>query len=147
MNTQKPKQPVVTTLERVLATLAASACLFITIAVWRSVSATQSMWPLPGFYFIEIPLVSVLAALAFLFALPSAPRIAWVTAGICGAFAFLAMFTVGLLYVPIALMYLLLAVLATSRRELPFLPGLGSFLAAAVAQAAFIIFAVRVVFP
>lgn len=147
MNSQKPKEPMVASLERVLATLAAAACLFITITVWRSVSSNQPMWPLPGLYFIELPLVTVLAALAFLFALPSAPKIAWVTAGICGAFAFLGLFSVGLLYVPISIMYLLLGVLAATRREIPFLAGLVPFLVAAVVQAALMFFAIRVLFP
>jgi hypothetical protein len=144
MNPQKPREPLMPSLERVLATLAASACLFITIAVWRSVSPHQPMWPLPGLYFVEIPAVAVVAALAFLYGVRSSPKIAWIAAGICGSFAFMGLFSVGLLYIPISLMYLLLGVLAVSRRDIPFLEGFGPFLVAAVAQAAFMLVAIRV---
>ena len=144
MHTQTPKEPLAPSLERVLSALAASACLFITIAVWRSVSAYQAMWPLPGLYFVELPAAAILTALGFFLRFHSAPMLAWIAAGIFGSFAFLGLFSVGLLYVPISLMYLLLGVLAVSRRGIPFLEGLLPFLVAAVVQAAFMLFAVRV---
>src|SRR5512133_1693886 len=102
MTTQPLKAPFVHPIERVLVVLAAGACLFITVAIWRSVSPNQPMWLLPGLYFIEMPAAAILTAGAFLLGMPSSARIAWVAAGLLLAFALMGAFSVGLFYLPIS---------------------------------------------
>ncbi len=144
MKTQSPKPPSVRSLERILAVFAALACLFITIAIWRDVSARQVMWPLPGLYFVELPAVGFLAGFAFFAGTAYTSRITWAAAGIYVAFGLLGAFSVGLCYAPIAIMFIMLAVLVMVRREEPFLQSLAYFLGAAVVQAALMFVAIRV---
>ncbi len=145
MKTQTPKSPPVRSLERILAVFAALACLFITIALWRDVSARQSMWPLPGVYFIELPAVGILAALAFLAGHASRTRVSWIAAGIYVSFGLMGALSVGLCYAPIAVMFIMLAVLVMVRREEPVLQSLGLFMAAAAAQTAIMLIASRLI--
>ncbi|HEX8991837.1 MAG TPA: hypothetical protein VF784_09170 [Anaerolineales bacterium] len=135
MNTQTPKPTRAQSLERILAVLAAAACLLLTIGIWRSVSAVQGMWPLPGLYFVELPAVGILSALLFVGRHRSSAMSAWVATGIYFAFTVLGVLSVGLFYLPIAVMFLMVAVVATVRQEQPVLRGLGALVAAALAQA------------
>ncbi len=143
MKTSTPKPPSVRGLERLLAVVAALACLFITIAIWRDVSARQGMWPLPGLYFVELPAVAILGALAFLVGHRYTARITWAAAGIYVAFGLLGAFSVGLCYAPIAIMFIMLAVLVMVRQEEPFLQSFAPFLIAAIAQAGLMLLAIR----
>ena len=51
--------------ERFVAILGAVACLLITIILWSSINAYQTMWPLPGLYFFEMVALSILSAIIF----------------------------------------------------------------------------------
>ena len=135
-HTDSPKRASVPSFERILAILAAAASTLLTIAVWRNVSANQLMWPLPGLYFVELPAAAVAVAVAFRRRDPSRALVAWISAGIYAAFSVLGAFSVGLLYLPIAIMLFMLAVLSTSRQDQGFLKGLLAFIIAAFAQAA-----------
>ena len=97
-------------LERFLAILGTSICLIVTILIWRSVSAQQPMWPLPALYFIEMVAVSVLTALAVLRG-RTGGLASWIAAGIFSAFSYLGALSVGFFYLPVALIFGLLAVL------------------------------------
>ena len=138
MTTQddSPQRAVISSFERILAVLAAAASTFLTIALWRSVSGQQSMWPLPGLYFVELPAAAIAAAVAFLRRDPARALVAWVSAGIYGAFSILGAFSVGLFYLPVAIMLIMLAVLTTVRQAQGFLWGVMAFVIAALAQAA-----------
>jgi hypothetical protein len=143
MQTQRPKVILVLRLEQALAVLAAAATVFLTIRIWLSVSAQQSMWPLPGLYFVELSAVAIITALAFLYASRWSPLVAWAAAGIVLAFAILGAFSVGLFYFPISLIFITLGVLATVRQEKSWLPGIGAFLIAAAAQATLVLLLIR----
>ncbi|MGE5072538.1 MAG: hypothetical protein ACM3MF_03850 [Anaerolineae bacterium] len=146
MTSQTSRVNLVHPIERVLSVLAAGACLFITIAIWRSVSGNQPMWLLPGLYFVEMPAVALLTAAAFLLGVPASARIAWVAAGILLAFAVMGAFSVGLFYLPISVMFILLAVLRTVRQDSSLLRGVLVLLAAAVLQAAFMFLMIRLLY-
>ncbi len=135
MNTQTPKPTLAQSLERILAVLAAVACLFLTIGIWRSVSAVQNLWPLPGLYFVELAAVGILSALLFVVGHRSGATSAWVATGIYLAFTVLGILSVGLFYLPIAVMFVMVAVVGTVRREQPVLRGVGALVVAALAQA------------
>ncbi len=144
-HTRTPKMSLAQSLERVLAVLAAAACLFLTIGIWRSVGAVQSVWPLPGLYFVELPVVGIWSAVLFLGSDRPSARSAWLASGIYFAFTVLGAFSVGLFYLPIAVMFLMVAVLATVRQEQPVLRGLSTAIAAALAQAILMFILVRLV--
>ncbi len=61
---------------------------------------------------------------------------AWISAGIYTAFSVIAAFSIGLFYLPIAIMFVMLAVLATVRQRRSFLRGLAGFVIAVASQAA-----------
>lgn len=129
--------------ERILAILGALACLGITIPIWLSVAANQSMWPLPGLYFIEIVAVSILSALAVVRGLGRAGLASWVAAGILAAFSILGALSVGFFYLPAAIIFGLLALYSDVRQKRPILAHLGLGALAALAQAALMLALVR----
>ncbi len=138
MQTQPPpNKQRIHPIERALVVLAAAACIFLTIGLWRSISVHEGLWPLPGLYFVELPGAAIATALAFLRDDPSSVMIAWVSSGIFTAFSILSAFSIGLFYLPIALMFIMQAVLATARQSQSFLRGLGGFAIAWAAQALF----------
>ncbi len=139
LQTDAPKAAQVPLLERILVILAAVACVFLTIGIWRSVSGSQSMWPLPGLYFIELPAAAIATLLTFLRADASSAMTTWISAGIFTAFSIIGAFSIGLFYLPIAIMFVMLAVLATRRQGQSALRGIAAFLAAVLGQA-FIMF-------
>ncbi len=130
-----PEKQRIHAIERALVILAAAACIFLTIGLWRSISADQSLWPLPGLYFIELPAAALVTAVTFLRQEPSSVMTAWISAGIFTAFSILGAFSIGLFYLPIAIMFIMLAVLGTVRQSQSFLRGLGGFAIAWAAQA------------
>ena len=126
-------------LEYLLAILGAAVCLVITILIWRGVSAYQSMWPAPGAYFIEIMAVCVAAAGMLLSGRALGRAAVWVTAGIVLAFSLLAAFSIGLFYLPVALLLFFAALAADRRAGQPMLGHLGFFFAGGILQAAVIL--------
>jgi hypothetical protein len=122
--------------EQIGAALAATACLILTFRVWSLVAAAQSTWPLPALYFVEISALSMASAIAYAAGSPTRPVIVWATFGVLAAFAILGVWTVGVFYVPVAALYLLLAVGADMRHKDNVLMHLGLGALAALAQAA-----------
>ena len=134
-------------LERFLAILGAITCLVITVVVWRSVSAYQSTWPLPGLYFIELPALGIVSAFAFIRGGQSGRIVIWAALGIFTAFCVLGAFSVGFLYVPIVLIFAIIAVSSSVRLGQPIGKSLGICLIAGVAQAALMLTAIRLLDP
>jgi hypothetical protein len=140
---QSPRHDTAVTngLERFLATLGAAACLVITIAIWRSVSSYQSMWPLPALYLIEMPAVSILAAWMVARNGQTTALFAWAVVGILFAFSIIGAWSVGFFYLPVAIIFTVVSVAFDARTRQPVAAHLGAFFLAAIAQAA-IMFAV-----
>jgi len=134
---------VISRLERILAILAAVVCLAITLIFWSSISAYQNMWPLPGFYFIEMVALSSISAFLFLRDDPRGSSITWGTAGIISAFSILGAFSVGFFYVPVALMFGVISIIWDARNKQHLLPHLGIFFIAGIVQSALMFMAVR----
>jgi hypothetical protein len=134
-------------LEAFTAIFAALACLFITIVLWRNVSAYQAMWPLPALYFIELPALAMLSALAFLSAAPEARFITWAVVGMFGAFCIVGGFSVGLTYLPITLLFAGLSIASDLRNRAAITPHLAVCLLAALLQAALMLTAIRWLYP
>ncbi len=130
-------------LERFLAILGTAICLIVTILIWRSVSALQPMWPLPGLYFIEMAALSLVSALAFILGYRRRGLIAWGAAGIFSAFSILGALSVGFFYLPVAVIFGLLAILSDLRQKQPIAAHFGLAALAALAQAALMLMVIR----
>ena len=134
-------------LERFAAVLAALVCLAVTLAIWRNVSAHQGMWPLPGLYFLELPIVTLVVALAFVLDAPSRSILAWAAVGIVAAFSVLGAFSVGIAFVPVALLLAIAAISSDLRNARPIAVHVGVCLVAAMAHAALMLLAIRLLYP
>lgn len=122
--------------ESLLVILGAAACLGITLVIWRSISAYQPMWPLPGLYFLEIVALSILCALVFVLGGPSGGTITWAAVGMLAAFSILGALSVGFFYLPVTLLFGVAALIYDLRNKQSIAAHLGACLLAGVAQAA-----------
>ena len=123
-------------LERFLAILALVACLTTTILVWWSVSANQTMWPLPGLYFIEMVALSIISAFIFVRGDLRDQFITWGTAGVISAFSILGALSVGFFYLPVGLLFAVISVRSAVRNRQRIAAYSGIFLLAGIAQSA-----------
>lgn len=145
---QVNRQTIVTTpLERFLAILGAMICLTITVLFWWDVSAYQTMWPLPGLYFIEMVALSIISAFLFVRGHPRDNYIPWGTAGAISAFSILAALSVGVFYFPVALIFTIISITSDVRNQQPMTSHVGIFLIAGLAQAALMLAAIRLLDP
>jgi hypothetical protein len=108
---------IISPLERFLAILGAVICLIITILFWLSVSAYQTMWPLPALYFIEMVALSSISAFLFVRGDPRDKFIIWGAAGVIGAFSILGALSVGFFYLPVALIFVVISVTSDVRNK------------------------------
>jgi hypothetical protein len=130
-------------LERFLAILAVVACLTITILLWWSVSANQTMWPLPGLYFIEMVALSIISAFIFVRGDLREQFIVWGAAGVIGAFSILGSLSVGFFYLPVALIFTVIAIRSDLRNKQHLAAHVGVYLIAGMAQLALMLAAIR----
>jgi len=145
---QVTRQTTITSpLERFLAILGAVVCLIITILFWVSVSAYQTMWPLPGLYFIEMVALSIISAFIFIRGDPRDQFITWGAAGVISAFSILGALSVGFFYLPVALIFAVISVTSAVRNKQRITAHLGIFLIAGIAQMALMFAASRLLDP
>lgn len=126
----------VSRLERMLAILAAVVCLITTLVFWFSVSPYESRWTLPGFYFVEIVSLSFISTFIFVRGDPGGSLMTWVAAGVMSAFSFLGASSLGLFYLPVALMFSVISLIWDVRNKQQRLTHLGIFLIAGIVQSA-----------
>lgn len=86
--------------ERFIAVLGGTVCAALAATTWRSVSISQSTWPFPALYFVELMLIGLVVALAYMRSSESRAREGWAAAGVVAAFSILGAWTVGLLFLP-----------------------------------------------
>ena len=127
--------------EKLMALLSAGVCLVVTVYIWQMVASWQPMWPLPGLYLIEMLALSTLAAAVTVYEASFNGIILWIAAGAFLAFAVLAMFSIGLFYLPIAGLFAVTAIVSTLRSRRSALISLVWAIGAASIQVA-VIFAV-----
>jgi hypothetical protein len=108
----------------------------VAAVTWRSVSASQDTWPFPALYFMELMALGVMVAAAYLRSSESRARIAWAAAGAVTAFSILAAWTVGLLFLPVAVTIVAAALITDVRNQGRLGAHVGIFVAAALIQAA-----------
>jgi hypothetical protein len=102
------------------------------------------MWPLPGLYFIEIVALSSISAFVFVRGDPRDNFITWGAAGAISAFSILGALSVGLFYLPVALIFAIISVTSDVRNKQHITAHLGIFLIAGIAQFALMFAAIRV---
>jgi len=132
---------------RFLAFLAAAVCLVVTIRVWMIVSAQQALWPIPGAYLIEMLALSLLAALAIQPGSPLPVALPGIACGGLFAFSVLASFSVGLFYLPVALLILIAGLLFTLSTRRSLFIFLAWTAAAVVIQSGIILAAINILYP
>jgi hypothetical protein len=120
--------------EHFLPILGTAICLVTSVLVWRWVSSLQAIWPLPGLYFVEIPLVCAVAAGLFLLGGAPGRAAVWSSAGILIAFSLLGAFSVGLYYFPVAVIFIIAALIVDVKAKRSLLVHLAVYFAAALVQ-------------
>lgn len=143
MQTPLRRAPATNRLDLFLAILGGATCLILTIAVWRVVSSYQGMWPLPALYLLEMSAVAIVAAWMVAHNGHAAVLAAWAAAGILFAFSIVGAWSVGLFYLPVAIIFSVVALISDARTRHPVAQHLGFFLLAAIAQAAIMFGAIR----
>jgi hypothetical protein len=134
-------------IERFLAIFGAIVCLVITIPIWWSISAQQTMWPLPGLYFIEMMTLSVVSAFTFFRGDLRSRSITWGAVGVIGAFSIIGAFSVGFFYLPVALIFAIILVTSAVRNKQHILAHLGICLIAGIAQGILMLAIIRLLYP
>ena len=98
--------------ERILAIAGAGICLVVTVILSGSIGAQQNLWPLPGLYFIEMAVLSLVCALlAFVADNPLSHFITWVSVGIFTGFSILGAWSVGFFYLPVAVIFAVIGII------------------------------------
>ncbi len=115
------KPPATTLIEKILAILAAVICLVSTVLLWGGISGHQSMWPLPGLYFIMVMVLGVLGAFSFIWGGAIGKFITWGAAGALLGFSILGAFSVGFFYLPAALLFIIISITYDGRNKRPLL--------------------------
>ena len=147
MSATRPQSSAMHLFERSAVALAAVGCIAVTIAIWRSVDTYQDVWPLPGLYFVELPAVSLAAALGGNLGLSWARLVTWAALGIVLAFSILGAFSVGTLYLPVAVLLAVAGISSDLQAGQRITPHIGICLGVAVAQGALMLLAVRLLYP
>lgn len=140
-------QPASRPLERFLTVAGLAVCLAVTVGIFLVFGRLQSMWPLPGLYLLEMLLLGATAALA-VFSVPrSAGLLIGAALGAMGAFALLAAWTVGALYLPVLVLLGAGGIVSLRRGRGRTWPVLAAAAGAGLAQTALILGVVRLFYP
>ncbi len=120
-------------LEMFLALAGLAICLFVTAFIWGGIASQQPMWPLPGAYFTEVMVLSAVNGILWVTHNRWRRWVNLAAAGIFSVLVVIGLFSIGLFYIPNALIYLLLAILSGIRaKQKPWLPMAIALIAAAV---------------
>ena len=134
-------------LERILAVIGTAVCLIISILIWQVLSAEQPMWPLPDLYLLEMLAACLLGIWCIWNSGSGASSLrgylTWMVVGILFAFVIMGAWSVGFLFLPVAGLFTVTAVLSDLRQHEKLVFHLGAGLAAAVAQASLMLFVIR----
>jgi hypothetical protein len=120
--------------EKVISLLAVLVCLVVTVWVWGIISSQQPMWPFPALYLFEMIAVTTTASVVTVLGLRLSFALTWVATGVVLAFSGLAMFSVGLFYLPVAVLLALAAAILTWRMRRSALVAFTLMLVAGVVQ-------------
>jgi len=147
MQTIKSTTKTTPPLDRTLAIAGTVICLVVTAILWVSISANQNLWPLPGLYFIEMAALSVVCALlAFFDDNPRSQFIIWGAVGILTGFSILGAWSVGFFYLPVAIIFGVIAIRSDFRNKQRIAVHIGAGLIAGVVQVVLMLAVIRILF-
>jgi hypothetical protein len=127
--------------------LAALTSLATTVLLWGEIAVHQEMWPLPGFYLIEI---IVLPAFAFYVALSDSwpgTLLCWAMLGASLGFVLLGAMSLGFFYLPVVLFLLFGVIMSRRARGSDVLKGIAIALSAVILQAGAMLILIRILSP
>jgi hypothetical protein len=87
----------------------------VTFFVWSTIGSQQPMWAFPALYLIEMLVLCALVLIAATRGITASALLAWMAAGAVLAFSGLAMFSIGMFYVPVAALLALVGIFAALR--------------------------------
>jgi hypothetical protein len=109
-----------------------------------SIGAQQNLWPLPGLYFIEMAVLSLVCALlAFVADNPLSHFITWVSVGIFTGFSILGAWSVGFFYLPVAVIFAVIAIRSDLRNKRHIAAHIGVWLIAGLVQVILMLVVIR----
>ena len=134
-------------LQRYLAIIGMIICLVAVAIIWQAISAYQSMWPLPGLYFVEM-IAACGVGMWSIWSIESSQSLlrgflVWVVVGILFAFIFMGAASVGFLFMPVAVLFAIAAILVDRRETRYQLHHMGVAVAAALIQAVLMVVIVQ----
>jgi len=109
--------------------------VLITAYVWGYIALQQPIWLFPGLYFLELLLLSGAALLSVFQSWPRRMHIVAVAAGVTTSFAVMGLFSVGLFYVPLALLLWIASLFSWRSSRQSLLTLLGLYILGAAVQA------------
>ena len=131
-------------LERILAIAGTVICLVLTAILWVSISVYQSLWPLPALYFIEMAVLSIVCGLLVFFnGDPRGQFIIWGSLGIFIAFSILGALSVGFFYLPVAIIFGVIAIWSDLRKKQPIAAHVGVCLIVGMVQVVLMLAAIH----
>jgi hypothetical protein len=134
-------------LELFLAVIGTAVCLLVTAGIWQVIRAQQPMWPLPDLYLLEMFAASALGLWAIWSSgstrSPFRGFLIWAVVGVLFAFVIMGALSVGFLFIPVAGLFAIAAVLFDLRQGHNLVVHLGVGLAAALAQASLMLTVIR----
>ena len=134
-------------LDRILAIAGAGICLAVTAVLWGSIGAQQSLWPLPAIYFIEMAALSMVCALLVFFdGSPLGRFITWGAVGIFTGFSILGAWSVGFFYLPVAIIFGVIAIRLDLKDKQPIALHVGIGLIAGMVQVVLMLAVIRLLF-
>lgn len=116
------------TLEKVLLAIALVYGLVVTGWIWGLVALQQPVWPFPALYFLEIMLLSWLAMISVFRSWPFRMLIIAGPAGAVTSFSVMGAWSVGLFYIPLALLLVLGALSSWQANRQPITMFLGAYI-------------------
>jgi hypothetical protein len=136
------------TLERFLAVVATAACLAGAIRVWQvtyvsvpgSIAATSNL--LPGLYVLEM---LILSGLGISSVFRNWVKALWAVAGAILAFSVMGAWSIGLAFLPTAVLFTLAAILATRRQRQNLMADVAVWIGAGIAQVGVMLIVIRIV--
>jgi hypothetical protein len=127
--------------------IAAAVCLILTVRIWQVLGRQQAVWPIPALYLIEMLVLTTTVAVATFRRDPASGILTWIALGAISAFCFLAGFSIGFLYVSVAVLLLATGLLFIRRASRSPLIFLGSAIVAAMVQVGIVLTAIRILSP
>lgn len=135
-------------LRLILSSVAVVICLIDCIWVWRVLEGQQPLWPLPALYLLELMAVSIVCWLginrlgsqtaSWVTLLP------WCAIGIFVAFVVMGAMSIGFLFLPVALLFVLAVLLSDPRRGSVKVAQLGACGLMALTQATLMLILIQV---